>query len=571
VLEAPPEGPLPLVMTMMKADSARRIGDTALAWLMGLRVVVVTALLGSAVVTEVIARPREPGEPLYLLIALTYLLTILYALAWPFTEAYRKQLAYVQVVGDLLIVTGIVYYTGGIESNFSFLYFISIMAASIILFRRGGLVAATAASALYGALIQGLFVGIIQPYPVAGGPALPVLPSVVVAYTIFLNVFGFYTVAFLTSYLSESLRLTGRRLEEASDYLADLQVLNQTIIDSITSGLMTADFEGRINFFNEAASTILGVAPSEAIGQEVKSLLAESDGFLEELKEKLSGKRYLRMEGPFLNKRGAEIYLGMSVSYLLFEGEKKSGFLFIFQDLTEIKRLEREVRLKENLATMGEMAAGMAHEIRNPLASISGSVQVLAEGEGLTDEQKRLMTIIVRESERLSGTLTEFLAYARPPRFEPDQIDLRRVIEETAALLEHSAEVLHEHEINLDLPDSPVMLFADPNQMKQITWNLARNALQAMPEGGRLEMSLARNGSGGVVMAFRDEGIGISGGEVHKVFEPFSGTFKRGSGLGLAIVYRIVKDYNGVIQVDSIAKKGTEISVHFPLDRRTIS
>jgi two-component system sensor histidine kinase PilS (NtrC family) len=557
-------------MKQKNAETARRVADAPLVWLMVLRVVVVTALLGSAVVAEVIARPRDPVEPLYLLIAFTYLFTLLYALVWPFTTAHRKELAYVQVVGDLFTITGIVYYTGGIESTFSFLYFISIIAASIILFRRGGLVAASTAAILYGTLIQGLYLGLVPLYPALGGTVIPVMPSQVVTYTIFLNVFGFYTVALLTSYLSESLRLTGRKLEEASDYLADLEVFNQTIIDSITSGLMTSDFEGRINFFNEAASVILATPSEKAIGLEVRTILSERPEFLDELKAKLAGKRYLRMEGAYLNGRGEEIYLGMSVSYLLFEGEKKSGFLFIFQDLTEIKKLEREVRLKENLATMGEMAAGMAHEIRNPLASISGSVQVLAEAEQLTEEQKRLMDIIVRESERLSGTLTEFLAYARPPRFEPDQIDLREVIEETATLLGHSSEVLPEHEIALDLPDSPVMHFADPNQMKQITWNLARNALQAMPSGGRLEMSLTRNGAGGVVMRFRDEGVGMSGGEVHKVFEPFSGSFKRGSGLGLAIVYRIVKDYNGVIQVDSVASKGTVVSVHFPLDRRTL-
>ncbi len=557
-------------MPKKKVDSARKIADNALVWLMVLRVVVMTALLGSAVVAEVLARPSEPGEPLYLLIALTYLLTLLYALAWPFTTGHRRELAYAQVVGDLLIITGIVHSTGGIESNFSFLYLISIISASIILFGRGGLVAATIASLLYGALVQALYLGAIRPYPAVAHSGTSVLPAQVVAYTVFLNVFAFYTVALLTSYLSESLRLAGRKLEEASDSLADLEVFNQTIIDSITSGLMTTDVDGRINFFNEAASNILVMDSAQAIGQEVTALLGEKDDFLDRLKAKLAGKRFLRMEGAYLNRRGEEIYLGMSVSHLLFEGEKKSGFLFIFQDLTEIKRLEREVRLKENLATMGEMAAGMAHEIRNPLASISGSVQVLAEAEELTEEQKRLMDIIVRESERLSGTLTEFLAYARPPRFEPDQIDLRRVLEETATLLKHSSEVLPEHQIALELPETPVMLFADPNQMKQITWNLARNALQAMPDGGRLEMGLARNGSGGVVMTFRDQGIGISGGEVHKVFEPFSGSFKRGSGLGLAIVYRIVKDYNGLIQVDSVASKGTVVSVHFPLDRRTL-
>ncbi|HLE21838.1 MAG TPA: hypothetical protein VJB88_12030, partial [Vicinamibacteria bacterium] len=182
-------------MPKKKADSARKIADNALVWLMVLRVAVVTALLGSAVVTEVLARPSEPREPLYLLIALTYLLTLLYALAWPFTAAHRRELAYAQVLGDLLIVTGIVHSTGGIESNFSFLYLISIISASIILFGRGGLVAATVASVLFGALVQALYLGAIRAYPSAARPASVVLPAQVVAYTIFLNVFAFYTVA----------------------------------------------------------------------------------------------------------------------------------------------------------------------------------------------------------------------------------------------------------------------------------------------------------------------------------------------------------------------------------------
>ena len=219
-----------------RADAVRKIADTPLVWLMFLRVVVVTALMGSAVVTEVIRRPRGPGDPLYFLIALTYLLTLVYSLAWPFTAHYRKQLAYVQILGDVLIITGIVYYTGGTESNFSSLYFFSIVAASIILFRRGGLVAASAASILYGSLIQGLYLGTLPPYPTAGGASPVVMPSQVMAYMIFVNVFGFYTVALLTSYLSENLRLTGRKLEEAYDFLADLQVFNQTIIDSINLG-----------------------------------------------------------------------------------------------------------------------------------------------------------------------------------------------------------------------------------------------------------------------------------------------------------------------------------------------
>jgi two-component system sensor histidine kinase PilS (NtrC family) len=275
------------------------------------------------------------------------------------------------------------------------------------------------------------------------------------------------------------------------------------------------------------------------------------------------------MEGAYLNGVGEQCYLGLSVSYLLDKGEGKIGFLFTFQDLTEIKRLEREIRIKENLATMGEMAAGMAHEIRNPLASISGSVQVLQEGLGSGGDDSRLMDIIVRESERLSGILNDFLVYARPPRFKPDDIDLRKVIEETAALLRNSAEIRAEHDIVLKLPDSPVKLFADANQMKQISWNLARNAIQAMPAGGRLEVELATGDDGEVVMAFRDQGIGLRDQEVGQAFMPLKGDFDRGSGLGLAIVYRMVQDYNGSIRINRLTPQGTEVSVHFQLDRRT--
>jgi two-component system sensor histidine kinase PilS (NtrC family) len=366
------------------------------------------------------------------------------------------------------------------------------------------------------------------------------------------------------------LRKTGRELEQASDHLADLQAFNQTVIDSIASGLMTTDLEGRINFLNGSAESILGVDAARVVGRKVHELLGEKDDYMERLKSILDERRYCRLEGAYLNGRGEQAYLGLSVSYLMYKGETRSGFLFTFQDLTEIKRLEQEVRLKENLATMGEMAAGMAHEIRNPLASISGSVQVLKEGLVLNRETSRLMNIIVRESERLSGILNDFLIYARPTRFNPDDIDLREVIEETATLLRNSAEVQPEHEIVLKLPDSPVKLFADANQMRQIAWNLARNAIQAMPGGGRLEVELRADENGEVVMAFRDQGVGLGDDEIHEVFTPFKGDFEQGSGLGLVIIYRMVQDYNGSIRVDSLSPRGTEVSVHFPMERRTI-
>jgi two-component system sensor histidine kinase PilS (NtrC family) len=551
--------------TAEQTDSSQL--DNRLIWLMVLRVIVVTTLLGSAVTVEVVPQPESQARPLFYLIAFTYLLTLAYALAWPFTASFRRLTAYVQIFGDLLIITGTVYFTGGLENNFSLLYFISIISASIILFRAGGLIAAATASVCYAVVILTVLFGVFPIYPPAAVPSQAVE---VYYYSIFFNVFGFFTVASLTSYLSEGLRKTGRELEEASDHLADLQAFNQTVIDSIASGLMTTDLEGKINFLNKSAVSILGVNSQDVVGERVNKILGEGDDYIEYLQEMLSEQRYRRMEGMYLNRRGEQIFLGMSVSYLLSKGEELSGFLFTFQDLTEIKRLEREVRMKEKLATMGEMAAGMAHEIRNPLASISGSVQVLKESLGLEGGDSRLMNIIIRESERLSGILNDFLVYARPPRFKPDDIDLREVVEETAALLRNSAEVETDHEIALKMPHEPVQLFADPNQMKQIAWNLARNAIKAMPGGGRLEVELSNADGDEVVLAFRDEGVGIGDGEVHEIFTPFKGGFQQGSGLGLAVVYRMVQDYNGSIRVDSLSPRGTEISVHFPIDRRTI-
>ncbi len=540
--------------------------ETRLIWLMVLRVVLVTILLGSAVTIEVIAQPEVQVRRLYYLIALTYLLTLICALVWPFTGSSRRQTAYGQIFADLLLITGVVYLTGGIEDNFSLLYFISIISASIILYRVGGLAAAAIASLCYGSVLIAIYLELLPWYPLLGTEPPP---AEVIYYSIFFNSFGFFTVALLTSYLSEGLRKTGRELEQTSDHLADLQAFNQTVIDSIASGLMSTDLEGKINFLNASAESILRVNSAQTIGKKIQVVLGEGQDYVDRLTAILDKRRYCRMEGAYLNGVGEQCYLGLSVSYLLDKGEGKSGFLFTFQDLTEIKRLEREIRIKENLATMGEMAAGMAHEIRNPLASISGSVQVLQEGLGSGGDDSRLMDIIVRESERLSGILSDFLVYARPPRFKPDDIDLRKVIEETAALLRNSAEIRAEHDIVLKLPDSPVKLFADANQMKQISWNLARNAIQAMPAGGRLEVELATGDDGEVVMAFRDQGIGLCNKEVGQDFMPLKGDFDRGSGLGLAIVYRMVQDYNGSIRINRLTPQGTEVSVHFPLDRRT--
>jgi len=246
----------------------------------------------------------------------------------------------------------------------------------------------------------------------------------------------------------------------------------------------------------------------------------------------------------------------------------RSGYLFTFQDVTDVRRLERGARMQQRLAAVGEMAAGIAHEIRNPLASMSGSIQVLRQELPLTDEQAQLMDIVLRESERLNDTIKSFLAYARPQRVTLTRLDIRRVVQDTATLLRNSAEVREEHVVAVDLPSQPVWFDADENQVRQILWNLATNGVRAMPAGGRLLMSAKVQQEGGVeelTITIGDEGRGIPPSELDQLFQPFRSSFDKGTGLGLAIVHRIVTDYNGSIQVSSTVGNGTTVRVRLPM------
>jgi two-component system sensor histidine kinase PilS (NtrC family) len=261
---------------------------------------------------------------------------------------------------------------------------------------------------------------------------------------------------------------------------------------------------------------------------------------------------------------GQSVEIGLGIAYLETPGGR-AGYLVTFQDVTDIKKLERDARLQQRLAAVGEMAAGIAHEIRNPLASMSGSIQILRQELPLSAEQGQLMDIVMRESERLNATIGSFLAYARPQKFAIARFDVRRALNDAALLLRNSAEVHEGHVIEVDLPATELWYDADEGQIKQIVWNLATNGLRAMPNGGHLRLVGACNPGGeGVVITVQDEGVGIPPEELDALFQPFHGTFAQGSGLGLAIVHRIVTDYNGEIRVSSQPGHGTTVAVHLP-------
>src|SRR5436190_11072444 len=521
------------------------------AWLILGRAVISTMLLGSATFAEI----RQPGsfqiDPFFFLIGLTYAITIGYAIALRFVERHRW-LVDVQLAVDALIVSAFIYFTGGIASLFTSLYVLPIAAASSLQFRRGGLLVATLSAVLFVGLVLAQYFS--TGLPIATRSAF---------YTVTLNVFGFFAVALLSGSLANSLQSAGAQLEQASEEIADLQALNQIVIDSLPSGLATTDAEHRVLTFNRAAESITGVAAESAVGRPVRDILQLPPAIVELIMSSLDVPGVRRHEFRYRMPDGSgEREIGLTATRLDTPGNGP-GLLFTFQDVTAIKKLERESAIQQRLAAVGEMAAGIAHEIRHPLASMSGSIQILRQELPLSPEQEQLMDIVLRESERLNATIRSFLAYARPQRFQIARFDVRRALNDTALLLRNSAELSEGHSVEIDVPPRDVWFEADEGQIKQIVWNLATNGLRAMKSGGTLLLCASADDEG-VGISVRDEGVGIAPEQVEGLFQPFHGSFARGSGLGLAIVHRIVTDYQGSIKVDSTAGHGTTVSVRLP-------
>jgi two-component system, NtrC family, sensor histidine kinase PilS len=541
-----------------------------LSTLIAVRVIVSTLLLGSATLIELSRPGAFPVDPFFFLIGLTYALSVAYLATLRYIDEHRW-LVDLQLGADAILVSAFIYVTGGITSYFSSLYLLPIVAASMIRFRRGGMQVATLSAILYLAIVTGQYID-VGSLPDGWRGLEGELPSLRFAqYTVAINLSGFFAVGLLSGSLAEGLRTAGARLEDASHEIEDLRAFNEYVVDSLLSGLATADTECRILTFNRAASSITGLPASQAVGQdalEVLQIPAHARPRLETLRHT----RSLRIDQSYRLGDGRVIELGVTAATLAFP-DGRLGFLFTFQDVTDLKRLERDARLQQRLAAVGEMAAGIAHEIRNPLASMSGSIQVLRQELPLNQEQAQLMDIVLRESDRLNETIRSFLAYAKPQRLAPQRLDVRTVVEETARLLRNSPDVRVDHIVDVGLPLEPIWYEADENQLRQVTWNLATNGIRAMAHGGRLLISAAIEhsvdrkdaDSEDMVLTVQDQGCGIPADQLDGIFQPFRSTFEKGTGLGLATVHRIVTDYGGSVEVSSTVGVGTTVRVRLPL------
>ncbi|HYG63132.1 MAG TPA: ATP-binding protein [Thermoanaerobaculia bacterium] len=536
-----------------------------LQWYIALRVVVVvTVLLAYSFLGVYPETTGEVGFRIWLYLGLPcFAATLLYIVLLRLLRGNPGVHAYIQFFGDLLLVTALVYSDagGGIPSPFSTLYLIIIAVAATLLRRRAGVIVATAALVLYA--LPALFPRLhLLLRPGDGYVLLPFGPDLF--NNLVVHGFGFYAMAFLTSYLAHNITRAERELEEKSEHLADLQVAHRDVIQSIGSGLITTDLDGVITSVNQAGLAILERPETGLVGtpiQESGLFSAERWGEMTAASEQ---RRKLRSEVDL--ERGGDIRpVGFSISQLTDAEGTQRGYIVVFQDLSRWRRMQEELRMKDRMAAVGELAAGLAHEIGNPLAAISGSVQMLSSSLQGDPAQRKLLEILLKESQRLDRTIKGFLRFARPRERSSVAFDVARLLAENFELLKNSEEVLPGHQLELALDPPSARLLADPDQMSQIFWNVTRNSLRAMPGGGTLRV-VGRLTQDTYCIEFMDTGRGMSEEQRANLFHPFQSFFDGGTGIGMAIVYRIVQDHGGRLHVDSRPGVGTTISVELPAD-----
>jgi two-component system sensor histidine kinase PilS (NtrC family) len=539
---------------------------TRLHWLMGLRVVVVTLLLGLSLAFQAAKGERVPM--FYGLIVFTYVVTILYAALLRRLQTHQAltALTWVQVSLDLVLETILVTITGGIESPFAVLYVTSVAVASLVLRCRAGLVTASLCTILLGTVTVAQFEGLM---PIAGWLPPSRLSSAEIMQTFSIYGLVFLGVGFLSGMLAEQLQQADQSLREKERGLSRLQLFHESIVQSISSGVFTTDEEGRITSFNPAAQEATGYHAEQVRGRFWREVF---NWHPEETSDRaaLMSIASVRFEVECKRADGSRLILGMTVSPFHEQGQQ-TGLVGVFKDLTQIRDMEEEMRRREWLAKLGEMSAGMAHEIRNPLGALAGAMQMLRADVRGDDTSRRLMDIAIREATRLDNIITEFLQYARPPDLHLREHDLNKVLAEAADLIQHEARTRRHVNMSILMAEEPLLAQVDHDQIKQVFWNLATNAFDAMPAGGRLTITSALRQvdvmgrrTDVLEISFQDTGEGIPKQNFDKIFLPFFTTKKEGSGLGLAQVHRIVDLHGGWIKVDSEVGQGARFVVCLP-------
>ena len=548
--------------------------------LMLCRIIILSLLLAIAFLFQ-LSEKKSFFIPLtnhfYYFIGLFYFVTIVYAFLLKRVNDLR-QFLFVQMIIDHFFIIGLVYFTGGWESFYPITYIFTIIACSILFYKWGAFFSASLATFLYSLLLVLQYHGWVH---TPGEISNDMDPSQVF-YSLILYMATFFIVAFLSSTISEELKRKKRELIQKQDDYDQLETFNRNIIQSLDSGLLTTDLQGRINFLNRTAEKILGVEERALKIVSIYELFPNIGEMIQNLRrqEPLSSYDYQRCETTFTHPEGQRLYLGFSISPLTGPDGSLMGYTLIFQDISKFKEMEEQMIRFDKMAAIGQLAAGMAHEIRNPLTSLTGSIQML-KSELLPDSSnERLMNIILRESERLNSLITDFLLFATPPKTNKTPVRIGKVIDETIDLFRNSLESQDGIRIIQAPVPEDVVIRVDPDQIRQVLWNLLINAAQAMPNGGEVRIALEKKKDGylssgslrptrskstaGWKISLSDSGCGIPLEEREKIFEPFYTTKDGGTGLGLSIVHKIIENHKGVIRVESDVGKGSTFSIFLP-------
>jgi len=549
-------------------------------WLMFLRVAIVSFLLGIAAFIQLQGTESPLSISLYsvyTIIGTTYFLSILYTFLLKKIDNIIFNVR-IQSLFDVILITILVYVTGGIESIYSMLYPLVIIYSVLFLGRRGGILIASASGILYGLLIDLEFYKVIHPFS-STVHEYDFSPGYVFA-RIFIYIVSFYIITFLASFLVEQEKKARALLSEKESAFNQLDLLHRSIIESVNTGIMTVDLQGGIKSFNKAAEEITGFSFFEIKDRNIDDIFVNLFGMIY---GKTNGTRrngqekgipQNRFEMTITSKDGKDMMLGFSFSPLIDSKGESIGRIIIFQDLTSIKKMEREVEKNKRLALIGEMSAILAHELRSPLVSISGSVQLLEKGLDLEGTDKKLMDIIIRGKDQLESLARDFLLLARPSPGDPCTMDVKNMINDIIESVKFSPDWNENIEVVKELCDQN-SVYGNEMEIRQALWNIALNAVQSMPDGGKFKIRTAtvmnEKGKEYLEISIDDTGSGIGKEYLDRILEPFYTTKERGTGLGLAIVNRVVESHEGKLRIDSELNKGTRCIVLLPknLDRRS--
>ncbi len=521
------------------------------------------ALLASVLTVQFRSPDPELAERfkyLYIAVLLSYGWLLIRYAAWG-RERFPDFGAYVQALIDAAFISILVFATGGIQSVFSFMYVLMILLGSLERYMRGALVWALLSSASYTLLVYLQMTGVVSP----PGAEDAVIPLARFLRSAGIHFAGFFLTGALSGLLGEDIRKGMERVQDRDEVIRKLETFHKNVIDNIPSGILTTDLSGRITLNNDSACAILGKAPEELTGMPLQEVLGRIDGDAERPRRDETPPP--RPEIRFVRPDGTEIFLGFSSSQMKEPDGNVIGRVVIFQDLTPIRQMEERIRIADRLAGVGEMAAGLAHEIRNPLASIAGSSQLLREAADVPDDAATLLEIIERESKRLNALISDFLSFTGTSLRSLARVRVTSLLREIAEAV-RAGEAREKGLLVEDVATKELSVEGDAEQLRQVVWNLVRNAVQSTPTGGRVLLDAfeqIRHGARYAVLTVSDSGVGIEPQDLERIFNPFFTTKEGGTGLGLSISQRIVHQHKGFIEVRSLPGQGSTFSVFLPV------